>query len=270
MILVSILVLAIIPQGALAETPVFNYSGTGEMNTPPFDVSSSPWLLQFTCDWDGLFYVNINNGTSGNIINRMVSAGVVYETYIYGHTGSDLYFHVASAPANGNWNLSVFPWPITSLYIYSCDVDSNEKNQFIPGETVYVRGSGLEGNTQYNIWIQQDGVIEGAVLLPGDNPIGCRTSSPVTTSSAGILPLTAIWTIPPESVPSFTAYDIVVDEVGSGEGIYNASDDALDSAVVAGFNAPVPEYPTTILMSLGLLTLGVFIWYRRRRVTAPQ
>jgi hypothetical protein len=91
-------------------TTVFNYSGSGQVNTPPFEVSASPWKLCFTANWDGHFAVEVIDGMSELVINQGVSAGVVYETYVYGHTGSP-HFSVMSAPADGQWTLSVIENP---------------------------------------------------------------------------------------------------------------------------------------------------------------
>jgi len=82
---------------------VFTYSGTGEMNTPPFQVESSPWKLSYTASWDGHFAMNVKGKL---IVNHGVSAGQSHETYVYDTTGS-MYFSIVSAPANGNWTLSV-------------------------------------------------------------------------------------------------------------------------------------------------------------------
>jgi len=91
-------------------TTVFTYSGTGELTTPPFEVSSSPWKLCFMANWDGHFAVQVINGGIELVINRSVVAGEVYETYVYDHIGS-LHFEVTSAPADGEWTLSVIENP---------------------------------------------------------------------------------------------------------------------------------------------------------------
>lgn len=85
-------------------TTVFTYSGTGVMNTPPFEASSSPWKLRYTVDWNGTFGIVVKGST---VVNQAVSAGQTYETYVYDITGS-LYFSVGGgAPPNGHWTLSV-------------------------------------------------------------------------------------------------------------------------------------------------------------------
>jgi len=85
---------------------VFKYSGKGQVNTPPFEVSSSPWRLEYMADWNGHFAVQVRNDGFELVINHAVSAGEFYETYVYGWTGS-LHFHIQSAPSDGEWTLSV-------------------------------------------------------------------------------------------------------------------------------------------------------------------
>ena len=89
-------------------TTVFTYSGTGEMNTSPFEVNSSPWLLRYTADWDGNFAVTVKGKL---VINRGVLRGQTYETYIYDTTGSLYFSIIGSTPANGHWTLSVVKNP---------------------------------------------------------------------------------------------------------------------------------------------------------------
>ena len=85
------------------------------------------------------------------------------------------------------------------------------------------------------------------------------------TDGSGNFGPTLIWSIPSGAAVTNTAYDIVVDNLESGTvGTYNATDDGLDSATVAGISAPVPELSTIILFSVGLLTLAGYVWLRRR------
>ena len=87
-------------------TTVFTYSDSGMLNTPPFDIATSPWKLQFSTSWSGHFAVQLMDAGI-LVINQAVSAGVTYETYVYGHTGSNLYFSIISATSDGVWTLSI-------------------------------------------------------------------------------------------------------------------------------------------------------------------
>ena len=88
---------------------VFTYSGKGEMNTPPFSISSSPWVFQYTADWSGSFIVYLYQGSNrvGDIYVGGVTAGETYYTYIYDKIGIDLNFKIASAPSSGSWTIRV-------------------------------------------------------------------------------------------------------------------------------------------------------------------
>jgi len=98
------------------DVTVFKHSGKGQVNTPPFEVSSSPWKLEYTADWNGHLAVSLRNGGyHGLITNHSVSAGEVYETYVYGYTGS-FYFTIESAPADGQWTLWVTELPLPLSY----------------------------------------------------------------------------------------------------------------------------------------------------------
>ncbi len=87
-------------------TTIFTYSGTRQMNTPPFKVSSSPWLLRYTSNVKG--YISISTQVGGNtVVGQSVEAGKVYETYVYNITGSR-YFSVSN---DGDWTLWVVENP---------------------------------------------------------------------------------------------------------------------------------------------------------------
>jgi len=150
--------------------------------------------------------------------------------------------------------------------ITSCDGSGNEKNQFAPSQSVYVKGSGLEANTNYKIWIQDDAVEEGDALNTTENPSSATTPKDVTTDGSGNLTHTLIWAIPADTQIPHHEYDIVFDNQGSGTtvGTYNSTSDGIDSTTVAGIVAPVPELPTIILFSIGLLVLVGYVIVRRR------
>ena len=135
----------------------------------------------------------------------------------------------------------------------------------MPGDNISVKALGLSPGTDYTAWIQVNPVNEGDSLVPGEDPSISQES--VTTDVNGniLSPLTQIWSIPTEAPATCIEYDIVLDRAGTGNGTYNAADDAIDSANVAGILAPVPELPTIILMGVGLLALAGYVELRRKR-----
>lgn len=150
--------------------------------------------------------------------------------------------------------------------ITSCDASGNEMNQFTPNQSVYAKGSGLEANTSYKIWIQDNAVEEGDALVTAENPSSATTPKDVTTNSSGNLAPTLIWHIPPAAPITHHNYDIVFDDQEAGTvGTYNSTSDGLDSTTVAGFVAPIPELPTIILFSIGLLMLVGCVMMRRQK-----
>ena len=127
-----------------------------------------------------------------------------------------------------------------SIGISSCDSDGNPRDQFAPGETVYVTGTNLIASTSYKLWIQDESVGEGDALATGKDP---SPDGPelVSTDAIGTLPVTAIWAIDLDAAVTNTEYDVVADNQATGVvGTYNATSDLLDSASTAGFVAPVP------------------------------
>lgn len=141
-----------------------------------------------------------------------------------------------------------------SANVASCDAAGSEKDVYCPGETVYVRGCGLSPDTDYWIWIQDDGVCEGDTLVAGDDP--SISQECVTTDVNGYFEPIPIWTIPEGAATTHYKYDIVID---SGDGVYHTSDDGIDSLGTAGFTAPVPELSGIILVAFGLLVLIGFV-----------
>lgn len=139
---------------------------------------------------------------------------------------------------------------------------ANPKEQFAPGESVYVWGNGLEPNTEYKFWIQEEGVTECKTLNMSGYPSWTQETN--STDASGTLAVTEIWAIDPGASATYDEWDIVADKEGTGEGTYNAADDAIDSASVVGFVTPIPELPTIILFSVGLLVLAGYVWLRKR------
>ena len=166
------------------------------------------------------------------------------------------------------WEQAIFEDIQTTVvpkgFITSCDSSSNETNQFAPGQSVYVNGSGLESDTTYRIWIQRNPAIEGQVLNVSEDPSVIHEL--ITTDENGTFGPTKIWDIPSYATPTFDTFDIVADKQSDGDntGYYNADSDGLDSADVAGFVAPVPEPGTLTMFSVGLIVLLGYIGYRKR------
>lgn len=154
----------------------------------------------------------------------------------------------------------------TPATITSCNSSGDEMNQFAPNQSVYVKGSGLDANTQYKIWIQDNAVAGGDTLADGENPSTALTPKNVTTDASGNFGPEKIWEIPGDAPITHYEYDIVVDkqDEGGNTGKLNFASDGLDSTTVAGIVAPVPELPTIILFGVGLLVLVGYIQLRRK------
>ena len=154
----------------------------------------------------------------------------------------------------------------TPATITSCNSSGDEMNQFAPNQSVYVKGSGLDANTQYKIWIQDNAVAGGDTLVDGENPSTALTPKNVTTNASGNFGPEKIWGIPGDAPITHYEYDIVVDkqDEGGNTGKLNFASDGIDSTTVAGIVAPVPELPTIILLSIGLLVLAGYIQLRRK------
>lgn len=158
---------------------------------------------------------------------------------------------------------------ITFANVTSCNSTGAEQNAFCLGEKVYVKGSGLAVDTNYTIWIQNDPVGEGYTLSM-DNCTHCtwvNWSAIVTTNASGCFGPTEIGNISASAPIAHNEYDIVVDKQddGANTGKYNAASDGIDDANVAGIVAPVPELPTIIPLSLGLLVIVGYVGLMKRR-----
>jgi parallel beta-helix repeat protein len=153
--------------------------------------------------------------------------------------------------------------PLIKKFIVSCNASGNEKNEFCPGEGVWVKGGGLSASTDYKIWIQDDPVNESDELIPGEDPSGSQES--VTTDPTGGFDPILICDIPIDEPVTYYEYDIVVDKQGEpNTGKYNSDSDGIDSANAVGFVALVPEPPTIMLFSVGLLVLTGCVVLRRK------
>jgi len=148
--------------------------------------------------------------------------------------------------------------------ITSCDSNGNVRAGCAPGESVYLRGFGLAADTSYSIWIQHDPVNDDDNRLSGEEPIGNRTT--ITTNSGGTFGPVVIWSIAPEESITHTKYDIVANNLNSGDVLkYDSSNDGIVSASVSGIVAPIPELATIALMSTGLFVLLGYVYLKMRR-----
>ena len=147
--------------------------------------------------------------------------------------------------------------------VVSCDESGNPRNTFAPGENVYVKAEGLEANTNYTIWIQDDPVSEGKTLNTSEDDSGAQET--ITTNASGSFGPELIWNISVGESVTHHKYDIVVNKQNDGgnTGKYNYASDGLDSATVAGIVAPIPELPTIVLFSFGLTILAGYIVLNR-------
>jgi hypothetical protein len=147
--------------------------------------------------------------------------------------------------------------------VTSCNINGTETNAFAPGESVYVKSSGLAPNTDYKIWLQDNPVNESDSLISGEDDSGPQEN--VATDENGDFGPTEIWVIPGGASVTHHEYDLIIDSQESGTvGTYNAASDGIDSATVAGIVAPVPELPTILLFSLGLLVMAGYVWPLKR------
>jgi hypothetical protein len=154
---------------------------------------------------------------------------------------------------------------IETCHINSSDSYGAPKNTFYPSENVYVKGSGYEPSTTFDIYI----VTHKATWNDGDvipQPVA-GTAATVPSDSSGEI-LAKVWQAP--LTPG--KYDIVIDVDHNGK--YNKNIDCLDSndcQVTAGFYV-VPEYVVgAILGVVGCFAaFGVFRMFKaKRRLNGP-
>ncbi|MEE8193953.1 MAG: M4 family metallopeptidase, partial [Dehalococcoidales bacterium] len=240
-------------------------------------------------DTSGLFTHNGYNGTiraTGPPDNRSPLAGrSAFVNFSNGYissrldlsslAGQSVRFRFRIGTDVAAWD---YGWFIDDIRIYICGTatttssndSGNEKNQFVPGETVYVKGSGLHPNRTYKLWIQDDPVSEEELLSAGEDPSGAQetvTTGPDNGNDSGGFPATAIWAIPSDLPVTNAQYDIVADKQSDAgnTGRYNAASDGIDSATVVGIVAPIPEPSTFVLLGIGLAALTAYFVLRRLR-----
>jgi serine protease len=158
-------------------------------------------------------------------------------------------------------------WTTPLKEVILCDANGNPKDSFCPGEGVYVMAYGLEGSTDYTIWIQIDPVDDSVMLNPEENPDTAETPMLVTTESDGSLSKTLIWQIPLDAAITYAKYDIILDKQDDdfNTGTYNAASDGIASTSVAGGVEPLPELSTILLFSIGLLVLVGYAMVKRKQ-----
>jgi hypothetical protein len=196
-------------------------AGTGDINADPLfvDATNNNFHLKSTGGhWNGTTWVCDDESSpcidagdpASDYSNEPVPNGRRINMGAYGNT-----VEASKSP------------PPTIVSIDDC---SNEKNEYLPGDNVSVKGSGLSSSTTYKIWIQPDPVGEGDTLDTNKDPSGLQET--VTTDGDGNFSVTLIWAIPLDELiinTTFDKYDIVIDKMGLGEVIYSAADDGLDT-----------------------------------------
>jgi hypothetical protein len=154
--------------------------------------------------------------------------------------------------------------------LVSVDLTYSPKDEFAPGEGIYVQGTGFTAGQDYMIYIEpyMEGiaVMEGQPLDPaGGTPLGYPM--PIIVPAAGDGSIGPVYLATPTAANIDTYWEIVADDMTSGiPGVYNAAEDGLDAIALdeAGFHV-VPEALTIILLGAGLAGLGGYMVVRRRK-----
>jgi hypothetical protein len=166
------------------------------------------------------------------------------------------------------------------------------KTDFAAGETVYVKGLGLEPNTAYSLWIQPDGVQISPlgdldlrsgfyIFSPADDPSDSQET--IQTDDRGDFVPTAVWTLN-SSAAAPLGYDIVADNLSSGiTGTFEAAD-SISNAGWEGFTAfstageqdtdsqlPISWGITGGILAAAVITVLLFmVMTRRRKSHSPK
>lgn len=241
----------------VVETEEKHLSGSFTCEEHTFTISGSPSLSNID-----YYLVKWTNGSDvGIYYDRSDETKGAYQVSDYG-TWLDPW-----SPTPSYEKFSIY-CTYTARTVTSCNSAGDETNEFAPGENVSVKAEGLEANTNYTIWIQNYPVEEGEGLDTGEYPSGEGEAAieEVRTNETGCFGPTLIWEIPDTAAVTHNKYDIVVNK-GSDKAdeTYNAADDGLDSADVAGITAPVPDVPALVLFASGLVLILVYSVYGRRK-----
>ena len=216
-----------------------NYPTTAGAYDPSYNGGGDVFVSKLSSDLGNLSASTFIGGSDGDYAYAITidSSG---NLYVAGFTYSSDYPTTADAydySHNSNSDVFVSKLDRELSKICACDADGNLEEQFAPGQTVYVWGNGLLANTEYRLWIQDEGVTEGRTLNMSEDPSGIQETN--STDASGTLAITGIWVINASASPTGDEWDIVADKVGAGEGTYNAADDGIDSASEVGFVAPI-------------------------------
>ena len=243
------------------------YTWSDDFPTTPdaYDVSHNGWkdvfISKLDSDLSDLLDSTFVGGTQHDVAYDMVLSSAEYyfpgeefpvitedrpTVYLAGYSGysSGGFSDYPTTPGaydkhyEGSYDLivTIFGEGLSESVLLSCDQNWVPNDQFAAGEKVYVRGIGLSPNTEYKLWIQPNGsVVEGYNLTTNAGLDPSEGQETASTSSNGVLLATEIWNIPSDAELTCDEWDIVADKVGAGEGAYNATDDAIDSASVTGF-----------------------------------
>jgi len=153
------------------------------------------------------------------------------------------------------------PWtPIPSV-IETCNSSGAKKDSFIPGETVYINGTGFAPSTTYNMYVVSD------VTWTDGMPIPARisgTTTSVTSDPSGNIPPTVAWQQP----LNIGKFDVLIDVNDNGN--YDAGVDALDDNDIvntAGLLI-IPEYWLGTILGLAgcFAAFGAFHTTKRKRI----
>lgn len=119
--------------------------------------------------------------------------------------------------------------------VVTTDENGVEKVEFVEGDAVYVKATGLLPNTDYRTWIQPSPVAEGNVLVPHNDPSGVHEL--VVSDEFGNVSHILIWRNATAN-DNVTEFCVIFDEVGAGEGIFNFENDGVGNFSVVEMAEP--------------------------------
>jgi PKD repeat protein len=171
-------------------------------------------------------------------------------------------------------DLSVYHVSIINIYqpeLTVCDAAGNLKLNFLPGQTVFVKGLGLSAGVSYKLWIQPepaaivpldslDRPLYGTpfTLIPAFDPSSVQET--VVTNTHGDLAPVPVWNIP-ASAAAGKKYDIIADCQSAGTtGQYDNKDYVASAgfqglSMVASLNLPSAAFTADVISGLVPLTV---------------